>query len=38
MSQSHVVSKTIAKKITCIKGKVSKVVAAATCPSGFKRK
>ena len=26
------------KKITCIKGKVSKVVTTATCPAGYKKK
>jgi hypothetical protein len=38
MSQFHVVSKTIAKKITCIKGKVSKVVTTGACPTGYKKK
>jgi hypothetical protein len=31
-------SKTSSKKITCVKGKVSKVVTSATCPSGYKKK
>jgi hypothetical protein len=30
--------KIAAKKITCIKGKVSKVVTTATCPTGYKKK
>ena len=30
--------KTAPKKITCIKGKVSKVVTTPTCPSGYKKK
>jgi hypothetical protein len=33
-----VVSKQVVKKITCVKGKVSKVVATATCPSGYRKK
>jgi hypothetical protein len=30
--------KTGVKKITCVKGKVSKVVTTATCPTGYKKK
>ena len=33
-----VVPKVVAKKITCVKGKVSKVVTTASCPTGFKKK
>jgi len=33
-----VISKPVVKKITCVKGKVSKVVTTAVCPVGFKRK
>jgi hypothetical protein len=31
-------AKTTAKKITCVKGKTTKVVTTATCPAGFKKK
>ena len=31
-------AKAIAKKTTCIKGKISKVVTTATCPTGYKKK
>ena len=31
-------AKTTPKKITCVKGKVSKVVTSDTCPSGYKKK
>jgi len=31
-------TKATPKKITCVKGKVSKVVTSATCPSGYKKK
>jgi len=31
-------AKAISKKITCVKGKTTKVVTTATCPAGFKRK
>ena len=31
-------AKTTPKKITCVKGKVSRVVTTATCPSGYKKK
>ena len=31
-------SKVVVKKITCVKGKVSRVVTTATCPSGYKKK
>ena len=31
-------AKVVQKKLTCIKGKVSKVVTTATCPAGYKKK
>ena len=31
-------NKSLSKKITCVKGKVSKVVTTASCPSGYKKK